>query len=256
MILVPVMCVANPYHYEMYKQQEILEQGKEQDKKSKKDHYDYGDLFDPKKVIRFAVPFRFEINANTSVVEAAFDVTWDPFEPFTKSAGIGILYDVDEYSVFYCDFSLGRRDFLGAEGLTFKMGFDGLFGTIETSTEETSTGENGTEVTTKKKDYDLGALGLTLSFEVDIPEESADYYCFIPLGLELSGKLSFAPGPICFMDAEQYMLMQMALGFHIIEMKNARGTLLLGYRQLQIDFADSDRNVSDGSVYLGFKFKF
>ncbi|GBC63143.1 hypothetical protein DENIS_4136 [Desulfonema ishimotonii] len=174
--------------------------------------------------------FNIDVNVNQSVLEARAGGEWAA-DPSTVSAGIGILYDEDDYTLGAADLSIGNPIFI--PDLIFGMGLRGLWGEVEKDSE----------------DGDMAAVALMLSAVYE-PIQLMD----VPL--EITGQLCGALSPMCFQDSDGYLEFKTTVGLYVL--KERKGVLYTGYRYLNIRFDDdfSESDLTDNSVFLGIKFRF
>ena len=178
--------------------------------------------------VSFAGTYDFEVNAGDSVVEARFNSTLPLGKDFVTN-GIGAVYN-DDYTIGDITLAWGREAFIPE--LTFTLGIKGILGDIDTN----------------DKDSDLSAVGVLFSGAYRIPE------VFLPLPVDISAHLCFAPDPFCFSDSETYLEWRTSIGFGVMK----GGALILGYRYIKVSFDDNQDQweMSDGAIFLGYQFRY
>ena len=179
--------------------------------------------------VSFASIYDLEINAGNSVVEARFNATL-PLEQDFVITGIGAVYNDDDYTIGDITLAWGRDVFLPT--LRFTLGVKGVLGDIETN----------------DKDSDLVAIGLLFSGKYTIPKT------FLPLPLDISAGVCFAPDPVCFSDSDKYLEVRTGLDFHIIQ----SGIITLGYRYIKAYFDNNygQWDMSDGTIFIGYRLRY
>jgi hypothetical protein len=181
--------------------------------------------------ISFADTYHFELYASGSGLKGRFDVTRD-IEQGYLTGGVGGLYmsNHEDYKIADVKFALGNE--MLTPGLKCELGFKGLLGEVEEH----------------RKDADLMAIGFLLSGVYEISKTVS------PIPIEVSASVCVAPGPLCFLDSERYREIEAGLGFRVIE----NGAILLGYKYIKVHIEDHHQhwNMSDDSLFLGFRLKF
>ncbi len=177
----------------------------------------------------FASAYNIEVNANHSSLEVRLDAG-QPINHGFLTAGIGAIYDDDDYKIISGSVAMGNEVF--TPGLRCDLGFKGVWG----------------EVDEDHKDGDLLAISFLLSATYDIPETISG----IPL--EVSASICAAPDSLCFEDSERYIEVRTTLGFRILE----NAAILVGYRHIKIYFDDDpqDWKMSDDALFVGYKLRF
>jgi hypothetical protein len=182
-------------------------------------------------------PSEFELNANQDIVEGVYHYTWRNNPSLLTNIDIGItaIHNVHDYTLLGLHIAWVNEKIL--HNLRIDMGFKGVGGTVE------------------KNDLtgDMRAISFRLTGEYDLPWDITDD------GNEdfsLRSHLSFSPSSLSFSDAESYLHFKTNFDFHIIPPK--KGSIVLGYRALNVGFEDNSRDldVTDSGVFLGFKLKF
>jgi len=176
--------------------------------------------------VSFANTYDLELNIGHSVLEARFNATL-PLEENFLTTGVGVIYNNDEYKIVDAKLALSGEAFLPE--LTFSLGFKGLLGNMEKG----------------PKDGDLMAIGFLLAGKYAIPE------ILLPLPVDVSVGLTFAPDPLCFSDSEKYLEVKTGLDFHIIK----SGIITFGYRYIKAHFDNNygQWNMSDGTLFIGYR---
>ena len=177
----------------------------------------------------FAETYRIELNASQSNIEATFEDRVALAHGFL-TAGIGGMYDEDDYRIAHAKITLGDGVLLS--GLSLNLGFKGILGNIEKD----------------HKDSDVMAVGFLISGSYPIPEIVS------PLPIDVSLAFSIAPDPLCFLDSNMYMDVRASLDFRVV--KNA--AIILGYRYVEVRFDDDHRDweKSDGTFFIGCRLEF
>lgn len=173
-------------------------------------------------------------NANDDTAEGRFGRLWKMAANFT-SVGVGVLYGKDDYLFLTTDASVGNYQFI--QNVDFRIGFKGLAGTIDAD------GADG----------NAAGIGFMLAAIYEIPEVElfTDRY----FDFEISASVTHAPNPLCFSDADQYTQYEGTVGVHVLD--NRRGTILLGYRSIQIDINDASiGDISNSGPFVGYRFRF
>lgn len=179
--------------------------------------------------VSFAGTYDFEVNAGESVMEARFNSTLPLGNDFVTT-GIGAVYNDDDYTIGDITLAWGREAFV--PDLRFTLGVKGVLGDIEND----------------DKDSDLVALGLLFEGTYKIPETS------IPLPIDISAGVCFAPDPNCFSDSETYLEWRTSIGFGVMK----GGAIILGYRYIKVRFDDNQDQweMSDGAIFIGYQLRY
>ena len=179
--------------------------------------------------VSFASTYDLEVNAGNSVVEARFNATL-PLEQDFVTTGIGAVYNDDEYTIGDITLAWGREVFVPE--LRFNLGVKGVLGDIETN----------------DKDSDLVAIGLLFSGKYTIPET------FLPLPLDISAGVCFAPDPACFSDSDTYLELRTSIGLGVV----TNGAIILGYRYIKVRFDENQDQweMSDGTIFVGYQIRY
>lgn len=198
----------------------------ERDYQYNNDGYYDGGLYDP---------FYVELNANDDSLEARIgkELTRGPN---AMSIGINGSFSDDEYTLISGDLSFGNRLF-DEDRFLLSMGFRGIGGTVETIHPDKNSNE----------DADVGAISFLISAILAIPN----------VGFDIIGEVATGPDPMCFKDTESYLDARIALGINILDYR--RGTVLLGFRALQIEFDKAlyEKNeLSEESFFFGYRLRF
>ncbi len=169
--------------------------------------------------------FAFGLNVNTDVVE------------FEAKANIAPLTSDPVFRNFYADFNLINDNdtifgagvyvenvFYNYHPLMFQVGVKSIF--------------------TDYQDDDFLALPILFGFKHKI------YSGNIPMGT-LGAKIVYAPSPLCFQDADEYLEYRIEATIQIIE----NVEIYAGYRNIDTNYEIQEVNYSD-SGYLGFRFIF
>ena len=177
----------------------------------------------------FAGTYDFALNAGDSVAEARFHSTLPLGNNFFLT-GIGAVYNDDDYTIGDITVAWAREVFVPE--LRFTLGFKGVLGDIEND----------------DRDSDLSAVGVLFSGAYRIPES------LLPVPIDISAGVCFAPDPFCFADSETYLEWRTSIGFGVIK----GGAILLGYRYIKVRFDDDQEQweMSDGAIFLGYQFRY
>jgi len=153
-------------------------------------------------------------------------------------AAVGILYDKDNFTVGNADITFGNRQ--NNDPFLFDIGIRGIFGSVEKS----DSTYNG----------DFKALGFLVSAIYNL--QGAEVFYQMPINIEVAGEISFAPSPVCFGDAEQYMGAKISLGIDLFG--DGRGFIVFGgrYINMRLSKYSEEWDASGASVFAGFKLRF
>ncbi len=191
------------------------------------------------------LPFVVEVNANEDVFEARMGkVLTDVPNALTISANV--IHNEDEYTLFGGDLTVGNRLF-AYDIFEFSMGFRGVGGTVERYEEDRYWDDEEDEA-------GVGAVGFLLTAAVELVRFGTGYGGSI--SFDLLGEACVAPSPLCFSDTDTFTDLRGGLGINILDYR--RGTVIIGYRSLEIEFDEPYERyeVSDDGVYFGYRFKF
>ncbi|MFO8163256.1 MAG: YfaZ family outer membrane protein [Desulfatiglandales bacterium] len=176
--------------------------------------------------VSFAYTYDLELTVGGSGLEARFNSTL-PFKQNYLTNGVGVIYNDDDYKILDVTLALCGEKLL--PDLRFKVGFKGLLGNLEED----------------HKEGDLLALSLLLSCKYSIPE------IILPLPVDISAGLYFAPDSLCFSDSDKYREFRTNLDFYII----TSGAITLGYRYIKAEFDNNygQWDMSDGAWFIGYR---
>lgn len=172
-----------------------------------------------------------EINANSSDVEGKFEFRFPRYET-NIVAGAGVLYSDDSYLVSSVNIFL--KDQVVVRPLSVGIGFKGGFGNAEEY----------------HIDYDIATIGFLVAGEYDFRNHEDR----LQMPISLHSTFSFAPEPLCFIDATQYFDFTFTVYGHVL--KNA--SILAGYRHLdfRLEKTTGKINKTDDALFLGCKLHF
>jgi hypothetical protein len=177
----------------------------------------------------FAGIYELELTASRSDLEARYRADL-PLDSGIFSTGLGAIYRNDDYKIADMKLTLGKE--LWAPGLILHLGLKGVAGEVERD----------------QKKGDLTGVGVLVLARYRIPQTIS------PLPLGVSAGASFAPGPLCFSDAERYIDVSTSLDFRIME----NGEILFGYRYIRARLDDNHGkwNISDATLFLGYRLSY
>jgi len=177
----------------------------------------------------FAGIYEFEVTASRSDLEARYSADL-PLDQGILSTGLGAIYRNDDYKIADMKLTLGTE--LWAPGLRLHLGLKGVLGEVERD----------------KKKGNLTAVGILISGKYLIPQTIS------PLPLGVSAGVSFAPGPLCFSDAESYIDVRTSLDFRIVK----NGEILFGYRYIRARLKDNQGkwNISNATLFVGYRLSY
>jgi len=181
--------------------------------------------------------FEFEANVNTNVVEGRL-AAFLPMNLNSLGAAVSILYDKDNFTVGNADITFGNRQ--NNDPFLFDIGIRGIVGSVE----KPDSTYNG----------DFKALGFLVSAIYNL--QGAEVFYQMPINLEIAGEVSFAPTPVCFGDAEQYMETKISLGIDLFG--DGRGFIVFGgrYINMRLSKYSEEWDASGASVFAGCKLRF
>ena len=181
--------------------------------------------------VAFANTYQLELNASHSSVEARFDIVQD-LDAGLLITGIGGVYNDNDDDYKIADVKVAMGSEMLISGLNCALGFKGLLGEIEFD----------------NIDGELGAIGFLLSAVYDIPKTVAT----IPL--QILAEVTVAPGPLCFIDSDNYVEMKAGFGIHILE----NAAIIVGYKHIDIHFDKglASRKMSDDIISVGYRLSF
>lgn len=171
----------------------------------------------------------FEINANTDDVAGLVEYDTQAFGAILNTGG-GILSSDNDYTVGNLHIAL--KDELFAPALTLGLGFKGLAGKAEVSSE----------------DYDITAIGFLLLGEYDFRQ------IYINFPILIFAEFSGSPDPLSFRDTTNYVDFNTGIRAYLV--RNA--AIVAGYRVLNISFKNSDTSdkLYDDAFYVGLRLTF
>lgn len=187
----------------------------------------YGDPEEKKEEVTDVPPHMIDVNVGSSAFEVGYGDVYPLNYPMIFTSGVNLLFDFDDYLILRGNVCLGNETI---PGITLKVGLEGLLGRSE-------------------KDDNMGSLGILVSAAYDQRSKSG-----IPF--EFALQFGLAPSSLCFFDFDEYMEFEATLGIHIFTGER-RGTIYVGYRYINLGFAEDDTDdLSDSTPILGFKYRF
>ena len=171
----------------------------------------------------------FELNANMDDVAGVVDYDSQAFGAVLNAGG-GLIFSDNDYTLGNLHIAL--KDQIFAPALTLGLGFKGVLGQAEVSSE----------------DYDIAAIGFSLLGEYDFREIYTNFP--IMIFAEFTG----APDPLSFRDATTYMDFNTGIRGYIV--RNA--AIVVGYRVLKVDLEASNTSdeLTDDAFYIGLRLVF
>jgi len=171
----------------------------------------------------------FELNANMDDVAGVVDYDSQAFGAILNAGG-GLIFSDNDYTLGNLHIAL--KDQIFAPALTLGLGFKGVLGQAEVSSE----------------DYDIAAIGFSLLGEYDFREIYTNFP--IMIFAEFTG----APDPLSFRDTTTYMDFNTGIRGYIV--RNA--AIVVGYRVLKVDLEVSNTSdeLTDDAFYIGLRLVF
>ncbi len=171
----------------------------------------------------------FELNANMDDVAGVVDYDSQAFGAVLNAGG-GLIFSDNDYTLGNLHIAL--KDQLFAPALTLGLGFKGVLGQTEVSSE----------------DYDIAAIGFSLLGEYDFREIYTNFP--IMIFAEVTG----APDPLSFRDTTTYMDFNTGIRGYIV--RNA--AIVVGYRVLKVDLEANNTSdeLTDDAFYIGLRLVF
>ena len=171
----------------------------------------------------------FELNANMDDVAGVVDYDSQAFGAILNAGG-GLIFSDNDYTLGNLHIAL--KDQIFAPALTLGLGFKGVYGQTEVSSE----------------DYDIAAIGFSLLGEYDFREIYSNFP--IMIFAEITG----APDPLSFRDTTTYMDFNTGIRGYIV--RNA--AIVVGYRVLKVDLEASNTSgeLTDDAFYIGLRLVF
>ena len=171
----------------------------------------------------------FELNANMDDVAGVVDYDSQAFGAILNAGG-GLIFSDNDYTLGNLHIAL--KDQIFAPALTLGLGFKGVLGQAEVSSE----------------DYDIAAIGFSLLGEYDFREIYTNFP--IMIFAEFTG----APDPLSFRDTTTYMDFNTGIRGYIV--RNA--AIVVGYRVLKVDLEASNTSdeLTDDAFYIGLRLVF
>lgn len=171
----------------------------------------------------------FELNANMDDVAGVVDYDSQAFGAVLNAGG-GLIFSDNDYTLGNLHIAL--KDQIFAPALTLGLGFKGVLGQAEVSSE----------------DYDIAAIGFSLLGEYDFREIYTNFP--IMIFAEFTG----APDPLSFRDTTTYMDFNTGIRGYIV--RNA--AIVVGYRVLKVDLEASNTSdeLTDDAFYIGLRLVF
>jgi hypothetical protein len=173
----------------------------------------------------------FELNINTSDVEALFNVRPQPRE-IPLGIGGGFLYSEDDEDYWIVNADVTVVDEVFAPALELGVGLQGLFGQVDFPA----------------RDFDIAALPFKFVAGYDLRKTAINW------PVSFLTHLEYAPSILSFSDTDDYLRFTLNGYFHI----NYFAAVFIGYRNLSIDFEDGSvsEELSDAAGYLGIRLSF
>jgi hypothetical protein len=174
----------------------------------------------------------FELKAGSSSIAGGASFIRPAGSGFMKFGISGVYSDDDSTSYQWGAVQLLVGSDTLSPGLRAEVGLKGVFGSAE---ERNFSG-------------DIGAIAFTGRLGYLFPRR------LMPLPLELFGGLSYAPGPLSFMDADSFSEITLGFGIRIIE----QASLELSYHAYNIEMDDSpsDWDLDDSAIRFGLTMRF
>jgi hypothetical protein len=151
---------------------------------------------------------------------------------YFRVGGSAVYTDDDEteYTLGSLDLTVGSDTMV--PGLTCDVGLRGIYGSVDDN------GYSG----------DVGALGFTGTAGYLFPSR------MIPIPFEVFGGITWAPGPLAFLDTDNYLEMNAGVGLRI--MRNA--SIILSYTNYHIEMESGpgDWTLTDDVFRLGLIMRF
>ena len=171
----------------------------------------------------------FELNANMDDVAGVVDYDSQAFGAVLNAGG-GLIFSDNDYTLGNLHIAL--KDQIFAPALTLGLGFKGVLGQTEVSSE----------------DYDIAAIGFSLLGEYDFREIYTNFP--IMIFAEVTG----APDPLSFRDTTTYMDFNTGIRGYIV--RNA--AIVVGYRVLKVDLEANNTSdeLTDDAFYIGLRLIF
>jgi hypothetical protein len=171
----------------------------------------------------------FELNANMDDVAGVVDYDSQAFGAILNAGG-GLIFSDNDYTLGNLHIAL--KDQIFAPALTLGLGFKGVLGQTEVSSE----------------DYDIAAIGFSLLGEYDFREIYTNFP--IMIFAEVTG----APDPLSFRDTTTYMDFNTGIRGYIV--RNA--AIVVGYRVLKVDLEANNTSdeLTDDAFYIGLRLVF
>ena len=171
----------------------------------------------------------FELNANQDDVAGVVEYDSQAFGAVLNAGG-GLIFSDNDYTLGNLHIAL--KDQIFAPALTLGLGFKGVLGQTEVSSE----------------DYDIAAIGFSLLGEYDFREIYTNFP--IMIFAEVTG----APDPLSFRDTTTYMDFNTGIRGYIV--RNA--AIVVGYRVIKVDLEASNTSdkLTDDAFYIGLRLIF
>lgn len=182
--------------------------------------------------VSYARSYRLELTAGGSSLYAGFDAKYYVNRGYLKTGLSGIYSDPDnsKYGIGNVKLAVGSETL--SPGLQCDLGFKGLFGNVEKG----------------DRKGDIGAIGFLGALYYTLPERIS------PIPIELSTELSGAPGPLSFVDLDNYFDFKAGIGFFIVE--SAAITLSYRHYTINVDKNDDTWSVNDDTFMIGLTLQF
>jgi len=173
----------------------------------------------------------FELNVNTSDVEALFHVRPKPQE-LPLGFGGSFLYSEDNENYWIASLNIDVVDEVLVPALDLGIGLQGVFGQVDYPA----------------RGFDIAALPFMFIAGYDMRKSKLNW------PVSFLTHLEYAPSILSFSETDQYFRFTINGYFHI----NYFAAVYLGYRNLDIDFKDGPvrEKLSDGAGYIGIRFSF
>jgi len=182
--------------------------------------------------ISFARDYEAFLNAGASTIQAGVDMKNNLEQGYMRTGLSGIYTNDDDgdYRILDVHLTLGNEILI--QGLDGELGIKGLIGSIDRG----------------QRDSDLGSLAFMVRGTYQLPNK------IIPVTTKVFSEISLTPGPMAFMDMDQYFEIKMGADIYIVE----NAALEFSYQHYDMKIEDDPRDWSkeDNIVTIGIKLKF